>query len=53
VIALYDYDATEDNELTFKEGDKILLYEKHESGWWTGEHNGKPGLFPMNYVQDI
>eukprot|EP01121_Diplochlamys_sp_Union-15-3_P020487 TRINITY_DN8000_c0_g1_i1.p1 TRINITY_DN8000_c0_g1~~TRINITY_DN8000_c0_g1_i1.p1 ORF type:complete len:277 (-),score=61.65 TRINITY_DN8000_c0_g1_i1:36-866(-) len=49
-IALYDYDAQEENELTFKENDKILLHETHDSGWWTGEINGTVGLFPQNYV---
>ena len=53
VKALYDYDANEADELTIKAGDLIVLISKDDPGWWTGSLNGKKGLFPANYVQDI
>lgn len=34
LIALYDYTASEDNEISFSEGEKVILLEKDESGWW-------------------
>jgi len=54
LVALYNYDATEDNELTFVEGDLIDLLEENESGWWRGrlQNNGKEGLFPSNFVEE-
>jgi len=27
--------------------------QHNESGWWTGENNGRMGLFPSNYVKVI
>lgn len=50
-VAEYDYDAAEDNELTFKENDKILNIEFVDEDWWLGElESGEKGLFPSNYV---
>lgn len=47
-IALYDYEAAEDNELTFAEGDKIVDVEFASDEWWQGtnERTGEQGLFP-------
>ncbi|CDK24086.1 unnamed protein product [Kuraishia capsulata CBS 1993] len=49
-VAEYDYDATEDNELTFKEGDLITEVEFVDDDWWLGTLNGERKLFPSNYV---
>ncbi|KAI4237297.1 MAG: hypothetical protein LQ349_001961 [Xanthoria aureola] len=49
--ALYDYDAAEDNELSFPENAKITGIEFPDDDWWSGEYKGKQGLFPANYVQ--
>jgi len=51
VRALYNYDATEDNELSFKANDKIVVIQKDDSGWWHGELNGQVGIFPSNFVE--
>ncbi|PYH44800.1 putative actin binding protein [Aspergillus saccharolyticus JOP 1030-1] len=50
-IALYDYEAAEDNELSFPEGAEISHIEFPDDDWWFGHYNGKTGLFPANYVQ--
>ncbi|KAJ3239347.1 Unconventional myosin-Ie [Chytriomyces hyalinus] len=50
--ALYDYDATEADELSFKAGDIITIVSKDE-GWWTGNLRGQKGLFPANYTEMI
>jgi len=54
LVALFSYDATEENELTFVEGDLITLLEENESGWWKGRLNstGVEGLFPSNFVEE-
>ncbi|RDW64279.1 putative actin binding protein [Aspergillus mulundensis] len=49
--ALYDYEAAEDNELSFPEGGEIINIEFPDDDWWLGEYHGKAGLFPANYVQ--
>ncbi|KAH8432538.1 putative actin binding protein [Aspergillus melleus] len=50
-VALYDYEAAEDNELSFPEGAQITNIEFPDDDWWFGEFHGKKGLFPANYVQ--
>ncbi|XP_071999804.1 CD2-associated protein isoform X3 [Engystomops pustulosus] len=53
--ALYNYEATNDDELSFKEGDVIHLISKDtgDPGWWRGELNGKEGVFPDNFAAII
>ncbi|EJD55053.1 BAR-domain-containing protein [Auricularia subglabra TFB-10046 SS5] len=54
VVALYDFEAQADGDLSFKTGDRIELLEKTASSedWWTGRVNGQKGVFPGNYVQE-
>jgi len=50
--AIFDFDAQETNEISFKEGDIITLVEKYDdSEWWKGKFNGKVGLFPSNFTK--
>jgi len=51
VIASFPHQATESNELSFNKGDRIRIITRDPSGWWTGEVNGRQGLFPANYVK--
>ncbi|XJO77043.1 hypothetical protein BDV3_001684 [Batrachochytrium dendrobatidis] len=46
--ALYDYNATEADELSFKVGEIVVITSKDDPGWWTGTLNGRKGLFPSN-----
>ncbi|KAL4887910.1 hypothetical protein BDV59DRAFT_189744 [Aspergillus ambiguus] len=50
-VALYDYEAAEDNELSFPEDAEIANIEFPDDDWWFGEYNGRRGLFPANYVE--
>ncbi|KAI8885354.1 hypothetical protein K501DRAFT_331963 [Backusella circina FSU 941] len=50
-VALYDYDAGEDNEITFREGETITDIEFVSDDWWQGVSGGRLGLFPANYVE--
>jgi hypothetical protein len=45
-VALYDYDAGEDNEITFSEGQTITDIEFVSDDWWQGTSGGRHGLFP-------
>lgn len=51
--ALYDFEAENGNELSFKEGDVIVLKTKLDENWFEGSLNGKTGCFPINYVNVI
>ncbi|KAM9973382.1 hypothetical protein ACTFIR_012758 [Dictyostelium discoideum] len=51
VRALYDYDAADDKEISFKENDVICITQDFEDGWWNGDLNGNVGRVPANYFE--
>lgn len=53
VIAVYDYTADKDDELTFSENAVIYVLKKNDDGWWEGVMDGMTGLFPGNYVEPL
>jgi hypothetical protein len=45
------YDATEDNEISFRAGDRIVRIEAPSDEWWQGEDAaGNTGLFPGEFL---
>lgn len=52
---LYDYKATANDELTLAIDDIVTILDKNldDEGWWKGELNGRIGVFPDNYVEEI
>ncbi|CAG8513808.1 2519_t:CDS:10, partial [Dentiscutata heterogama] len=62
-IALYDYTAQNDDEISFKEDDILYILENDDEEWWkaklkiekNGDENteeGQIGLVPSNYIQE-
>lgn len=51
--AIYDHDANEDDEISFRDGDRFLECQIVDVGWMVGIHekSKKFGLFPSNYVE--
>lgn len=57
-VAIYSYDATTDNQLSFKEGDTIEVMGDPENGWSYGRYctpdsrlGDKEGYFPATHVK--
>ncbi|KAI7850276.1 hypothetical protein BDC45DRAFT_609014 [Circinella umbellata] len=54
IEALYDYTALQDEELSFKENDIMILYENDDEDWFLAkEKGGSIGLVPSNYIQQV
>ena len=53
MLALFDYAASDGDELSFREGDKLTVVSKtgQPDGWIKCALNGKEGLVPENYVK--
>uniref|UniRef100_A0A4W4GLE3 Rho GTPase activating protein 4a n=1 Tax=Electrophorus electricus TaxID=8005 RepID=A0A4W4GLE3_ELEEL len=49
-LALFDYVARSPAELSFKQGDHVLLHSKASPDWWRGEVGGVKGLIPHKYI---
>uniref|UniRef100_A0A670K317 Intersectin-1 n=1 Tax=Podarcis muralis TaxID=64176 RepID=A0A670K317_PODMU len=49
-VAMYTYESSEQGDLTFQQGDLILVTKK-DGDWWTGTLGDKSGVFPSNYVR--
>jgi len=57
VQGLYDFDAEDETELSFKEGDIITILSKPNDEWWEGllstETSSKTGLIPVAYIKEL
>uniref|UniRef100_A0A3B4G5X0 Osteoclast-stimulating factor 1 n=1 Tax=Pundamilia nyererei TaxID=303518 RepID=A0A3B4G5X0_9CICH len=51
VVALYDYTGRTEEELSFQQGDCILVTKHMDAEWSCGRLNGREGLFPRNYAE--
>lgn len=54
VKAIYGYQATQPDELSFCKGAHIYNVSKESDDWWRGDHGGKVQFFfPANYVVEV
>ncbi|XP_074970695.1 tyrosine-protein kinase Fgr isoform X3 [Phalacrocorax aristotelis] len=51
-IALYDYEARTEDDLTFQKGEKFHIINNTEGDWWEARSlsSGATGYIPSNYV---
>jgi len=53
-MALYDYQAADETEISFDPGQLITHIDQIDPGWWQGlGPDGGYGLFPANYVEVV
>ena len=52
--ALYDFKASDEEEMDMQRGDTINVQNKADANWWKGtnQRTNKEGLFPKTYVQE-
>ncbi|XP_037384579.1 rho guanine nucleotide exchange factor 7 isoform X3 [Talpa occidentalis] len=53
VRAKFNFQQTNEDELSFSKGDLIHVTRVEEGGWWEGTHDGRTGWFPSNYVREV
>ncbi|XP_054630009.1 SLIT-ROBO Rho GTPase-activating protein 3 isoform X2 [Dunckerocampus dactyliophorus] len=49
-VAMFDYVARSPAELSFKQGELLILHSKASCDWWRGEAGGVKGLIPHKYI---
>ncbi|XP_030589381.1 SLIT-ROBO Rho GTPase-activating protein 3-like isoform X2 [Archocentrus centrarchus] len=49
-VAMFDYVARSPAELSFKQGEPLILHSKASCDWWRGEVGGVKGLIPHKYI---
>lgn len=52
-MALHDYAAKTSSDLSFRQGDRILMTKHLDEKWSCGKLNGREGMFPRIYVQTV
>ena len=53
-VALYDYDARSDDDLTFRKGETLEILNSKDGDWWLARSpvTGAEGYLPSNYVAE-
>ena len=49
----FSYTAEQEDELSLEVGDIITNIVDGDVGWCQGELNGKKGMFPNNFVEEV
>ncbi|XP_072835262.2 vinexin [Pogona vitticeps] len=47
----FDFQAESPKELTLQKGDIVYIHKEVDRNWLEGEHHGRVGIFPANYVE--
>ena len=53
-VALYPYKARTDNDLSFEKGERLLVLNREDEGWWFARSlkSQEEGYIPKNYVSE-
>ncbi|KAH9256944.1 hypothetical protein BASA81_004765 [Batrachochytrium salamandrivorans] len=53
VIAQFDFQAENEGDLSFNQGDRIQVLELIDENWMRGALNGNEGILPVSYVGEV
>jgi len=53
VRALHDFQPETNRDLAFRAGDVMRVVNKNHPDWWEAEIDGRVGIIPANYVEEI
>lgn len=53
VKAIFDYKSDYDEDLSFDAGTIINIISVENDEWYSGEYDGKQGMFPKNFVEEL
>lgn len=51
-VALYDYQASDEEELNLKKGDRVTVINNAGQWWTVRNERGQEGLVPFNYLEE-
>ena len=51
-VAKFNYEGKQEDELSLRKGDNVIVMEKEADGWWRGRCGARIGWFPFNYVEE-
>mmetsp|Transcript_13928 Transcript_13928/g.34013 ORF Transcript_13928/g.34013 Transcript_13928/m.34013 type:complete len:1221 (+) Transcript_13928:174-3836(+) len=51
--AVYDFTGRDVDELSFKQGDKLIMLEPENQGWYKAKLDGKTGYVAADYVKKV
>ena len=51
-VALFNYNSTTEEDLSFKKGEHLDILDKSQGDWWyaMSKHTKEKGYVPSNYV---
>ncbi|XP_022091012.1 tyrosine-protein kinase Yes-like [Acanthaster planci] len=54
-VALYDYEARTEDDLSFLKGETLDITNNHDGDWWLARStkNGREGYVPSNYIAPV
>ena len=51
--AIFNYQAQEEDELSFSTGDHLYILDQTDTDWWKARRKGVEGLVPSNHVEEV
>jgi len=52
-LALYDFQASQPDQLSFLQGDSLYVIVDENAEWWSARLHGNEGMVPHNYVEVV